>query len=84
MRTGEGTKGRSRGRYRQSGNGGDRRRWERRNPDRGGHGRVRRETEQGKRRETGRHKQKERTEGKTETRIYTFTHSILQGQIVAI
>jgi len=45
---------------------------------------IRRETEQGKRRKTGRHKQ-ERTEGKMETRgsikslILSFTHSLIQS-----
>lgn len=46
---------------------------------------IRREMEQGKRRETGRHKQKERKEGKMETRgsikslIFSFTHSLIQS-----
>jgi hypothetical protein len=62
-----------------------RRRQERRNPDREGHGRVRREMKQGKRREIGRHRQKERTEEKTETHgsikslILSVTHSLIQS-----
>lgn len=62
-----------------------RQRWGRRNLDRGGHGRVRRETEQGKRRETGRHREKARTEEKMETHgsikslILSVTHSLIQS-----
>lgn len=62
-----------------------------RNLDRAGHGRVRKETEQGERREIGRHRQKDRG-GDGDTRkykviaslIHPCTHSIPHGQIVAI
>lgn len=63
---------------------------QRRNPDRGGHGRARREMEQGKKREAVRDKEKDREDdGDTQNYkvidsfLHPFTHSVADGQMAA-